>query len=615
MAAGTTPTRRATALFAAGSAIGAVICAFIAYRVAFSFFATYDDEGYFLVSLQEWLDRGQLYDGVYSEYGPAYFTFVGGLFGTLGLDLDLDTARVVTMLAWTLTSVLAGVALLRLTGNPAVALGGQLLAFLALFIVRQDPMYPGSWLALLLVAVLAAASFVGSARAAPALFAVGALVGTAALVKVNVGGFAAVAVAVALALTARPGGRGAWLQAGAGGLVVLVPFVVMASELGREEVARYAIVVALVIAAVVVAAQTPGASAVGRDGLLWLVAGIAAAAAVALGVVIARGTGVGGLIEGMIVQPLQHKDVINGRLTLPSSAYAWAAAGLVAAGVLRRLKPPSGDAALVAGAAARIAAGVLTWVMVAKMSTGDVGAFAPAAAFAWVAAMSPRKDAGPRESFVRLLVPLMAVLNLLQAYPVASNQFRLSALLLVIAGGVAVGDGLWQLARRYGARGALANAAVAAFALWAVFGPAGDQFGPAVRTYDDATRIDLPGATKVRTDTMDPQILRDVAAALERCSSFYGLPGMNSFYVWTGIEPPTGMNVGNWMFQFEAAQQREVRDELAAVPGLCILRNQSLVDLWANGRPVPRRPLLTWIERRFSPAADLGGGYELLVRR
>ena len=165
----------ATITFGIGSALGAIACGYVGYRIVFSSFATYDDEGYFLVSIQEWLDRGQLYDGVYSEYGPGYFTLVGGLFGALGGDVDHDTARLITLGIWLAVSVLAGLSLLRLTGNPLIALAGQLLAFVVLVIMHQDPMYPGAWLALVLIAIPAAVAFLLPTRPALGMFSIGAL--------------------------------------------------------------------------------------------------------------------------------------------------------------------------------------------------------------------------------------------------------------------------------------------------------------------------------------------------------------------------------------------------------------------------------------------------------
>src|SRR5688572_14814465 len=48
----------------------------IGYWMLFSHFAGYDDEGYILISAREYFARGQLYEQVYSQYGPAYYVLM-----------------------------------------------------------------------------------------------------------------------------------------------------------------------------------------------------------------------------------------------------------------------------------------------------------------------------------------------------------------------------------------------------------------------------------------------------------------------------------------------------------------------------------------------------------
>jgi hypothetical protein len=105
-----------------------------------------------------------------------------------------------------------------------------------------------------------------------------------------------------------------------------------------------------------------------------------------------------------------------------------------------------------------------------------------------------------------------------------------------------------------------------------------------------------------------------VAAINQDCSSFITYPGMTSFYLWTGQAPPVPLYAGVWMFVLDSAAQQSVVDQLTGVPRLCVVKDQSVIDFWAEGRPVPNRPLAEYIDAGFL-RSGLYGDYELLRRR
>jgi len=45
-----------------------------------------------------------------------------------------------------------------------------------------------------------------------------------------------------------------------------------------------------------------------------------------------------------------------------------------------------------------------------------------------------------------------------------------------------------------------------------------------------------------------------------------------------------------------------------------VIRDQAMLDFWAQDKPVPDRPLVGYIESDFAVAASFGE-YEVLVRR
>jgi hypothetical protein len=66
------------------------------------------------------------------------------------------------------------------------------------------------------------------------------------------------------------------------------------------------------------------------------------------------------------------------------------------------------------------------------------------------------------------------------------------------------------------------------------------------------------------------------------------------------------------MTLFDDAQQRQVVDETRSIEGLCLLRNELLVQGWTHGRPA-QGPLVSYLSRGFTPVIE-ASGYQLLQR-
>ena len=96
------------------------------------------------------------------------------------------------------------------------------------------------------------------------------------------------------------------------------------------------------------------------------------------------------------------------------------------------------------------------------------------------------------------------------------------------------------------------------------------------------------------------------------------MPGLNSLYLFTGAEPPTAMNVGDWMNLFTVEQQQELRDRFSrSPPPLCVVRERKVVSWWGRKRPGAGEsdlPLARYIEDEFL-TVDEYLGYELMVQR
>ena len=85
--------QRVSALLAV--AVVGVSVAALAY-FGFTRLDPHDDEGYVLVSLQQWLAGGPLYDLVQTQYGPGFYLVGGALFASPLFDLDHHGLRWIT---------------------------------------------------------------------------------------------------------------------------------------------------------------------------------------------------------------------------------------------------------------------------------------------------------------------------------------------------------------------------------------------------------------------------------------------------------------------------------------------------------------------------------------
>ena len=249
-----------------GFAALTVVTALIAHPRMFTGFHDYDDEGYMLTALKGFVNGGHLYDQVFSQYGPFYYEFWGGIFSLFGIGVTHDSGRTATMVAWVLAGLGFGLVTWRLTASVFLGWAAQVLSFNALEVLTNEPMHTYGLIALLLVAVVAASLFVGERESPYAMALLGAAVAALVLVKINVGFFAALSVALACALSYPLLWRRRWPRIGLELLFVAVPVLLMLSKLGEGWARHYAVHVAVSAAVVPLVMSVRSSNAYGQRG-------------------------------------------------------------------------------------------------------------------------------------------------------------------------------------------------------------------------------------------------------------------------------------------------------------------------------------------------------------
>jgi hypothetical protein len=574
----------------------------------FNGFHAYDDEGYYLANLRDYLAGHPLLSPYAQVYGPFFYEVLAGLFKLLGLSPDNDTGRLVTAVVWLMASAAGGLVALILSRNLLLGLAAELLTFVELSVLSNEPMSTYGMYALLLLGITAAAC-AGRVRPRASGAAIGAIVGALCLIKINVGAFAAIAVVFAWTGSLTHRWRRVLLPSMVGAITAL-PVLLTTSLLTTAWVFEFAIVVAFSAAAVGAGCLKAGPRLMVAPQARWIVAGGAVLAVACFGVALAGGTRPIDVWNGLVVAPLRFPQLFTFPISL-NAGYLLVAAVSFSAVLAFRLRPTIAVPATAAGLV-RVGVGLFTWLSILLLPSSI---FLLALPLAWVATQAPddegRDPVGP---YCRLLLPALAVLETLQAYPIAGSQLSIAALGLVPIGVITLGDGIRQL-RMIAGRGvtmkgvglvapAAAVLTTVVFLVFALTVTAGFKTG---------TPLGVRGAESVRLPAQRAAQVRQLVSAVNRdCSSFVTFPGMNSFYIWTAQDPPTPVRVEVWWLVLDSNQQQSLVQQLSSKPRMCVIKNQRMIEMWAAGRQVPRTPLVDFIDRRFVYGGSYGD-YELLV--
>jgi hypothetical protein len=638
---------RAARPLASMLAFGAVLLltALAGYWFLFSQFHYYDDTGFDTYSIRLFAQGHALYGEVFSPYGPFVYELWGGLFavlGKFGYSLSTDGAFLLTWVVWVTTSLLIGVTAKRLTGRLSLGIVAQVISFTVLSISANEPITPDLLVTTMQALIVAICAFGLRRWPEHTLGAVGALVGALLLSKINSGAFALVAVAYAAIATLPLLRRKAVLRWGSCAAMVLAGPLLMSKDLSWS--GRYALLGAAGGLAVVIAGwySDPAADdALREDESSWwtanLLRGLGLSVLAILGLIFVLGTSPRALFDTLIVDGSRQRLEDPMPAVLPGAVIWWAFAGvagaLVVGSPLARLGNEHTKPSLV-GASGRILAGLAIWsslVGARPFSIAPNAVFSLALPLAWVAALPcGRDDASTATRFLRLLVPALAVMNALFAYPVAGSQVWYGSVLFVLCGAVCVADGLYDL-RAWSARvapdkialaiGPITAILMATLALvWTV-----DFVVQPLRAYRATYRVDralpFPGATRLH---LEPEVASTftglVTDARAHCRTLISLPGLPSLNLWSGLPEPDGLSViGVWWKVLLPAQLNRALAGAEAAPGLCEVRSQRWIEAWNYKRPLPQIGLVRFLENDFLPVGRFGfselGYYELLVRK
>lgn len=605
-----------------------------AYFTVFTVWAGYDDEGTLLVTLQAFVDGDTLYRDVYSPYGPFYHEVFGAFFALSGIEVTNDASRSIVMVLWVATSFLFGIAAQRLTGRLSLGVTAMIAAFATLYVLPNEPMHPQVLCVLLLGIFVALAAYGPGRRPLWLGAAAGAAVGALFMTKPNLGVYAGAAVVLAAVIAVEPLRARRWLSWPVVGLVVVMPIVLVARDLDVAANRELVAVQTLAMAALAIAAWPLGRTAAERGSpapswLLGAAAGFAVAVAAILAAIVATGSSPADVYDGMVTEAMRVREVNPGELPMVPAVVDWAIVSVAAATLTVRLRSDRPGSPSLWPAAVRAAAGLAILFSITQISPLSLGPSAGnraslAAVLAWIAVVPPAGAVeAPYKRFLRVMLPALAVAEVLQVYPVPGSQVGIAALTFVPVGVLCLADAIasareWSAARggltleRFGS---IATAALVALASILAVNAIVRSIGNNATIYNDNFELPFEEATLLRVPEADATNYTRLVELLHehRCTDFIGYPNVNSLYLWSGIEPPAPTPPGAWIEALDSERQARVVRQLRRSPRPCAIRNEGLAGAWLGGQPLPDRPLVNYVNDEFRTVEVVGEVFEFML--
>lgn len=587
------------------------------YWLLFTTFMVYDDEGYVLLSLRNFSLHGALYDQVYTQYGPFPYLLYDALHRLLGFEFTNTTGRLITLVNWLGTAAVCAVLVGRQTRSALWSMFTLAGVFTYLWVMINEPVHPGGLIALLVaVGVLLGAEAWQAGR--PERFAMlTALIGVAlALTKINVGVFFLGASFLWLALNTAPARVArnlTWLAAiGCAALPVL-----LMSHLWSEDWVRiFALVFAGGTLGLLLACRQVAQPVVGFRAWGWFAGAGAIMTIFVAGLILMRGTTPGGLLHGVLLEPLRHPGVYNFAMNWRIGTTVLAVGLLALAAWATRSGWTARPAFRQAVAAGRLVAGACFLASPLTLISTSLAAWGMTYGItvAWLFVQPVRED--DDHGAVRGWVALALVFQFLHAYPVSGSQMNWGTYLFVPLlalglhdAGPVYADWLgrrWRLLRPAAAGLILTVSLVMVQKLWAIGQGRFESNDP---------RLELPGAEGIRLPADTVTALHVLNENLQaHAGMVFSLPGTYSVNLWTGHPTPTLANATHWFSLLNEEQQQAIIRQLDADPRAAVVLQKDVLDyLVATKFPV-EGPLHAWIKANFASVLAVDG-YDLWLRR
>lgn len=590
--------RRRTLAWALVFATTALILVVVGMWRMFAHFPGYDDEGYILFSLRNYLEHGGLYARVYSQYGPAFYAIHDGLHRLTGWEINHEFARWSTLILWFGTAVVSGGLAWRLGWSAGAAWLSGVTVFLFLHQFSEEAFHPGAMVVFLLPALLwSLLELEQRNRLVAAAMLAGAGTAILGLLKVNVGGLLAAALMVWVLLSRA--GRWRVVLAVVAGLGVAIGL--MHGLLDQSWVRIFLLVFVSGLIGLGVVSR-PGKSG-GRMEFAGYFAGAMVGAGVVLGVVAARGTSLAALWDGVILGPLRHAGNYSYAVDWRPGTTILALASLAAL-TLRQYWWRSGRSdraqTLLVGLRLLLLGLILAVVALLEVHRVIGVLFSYVIPWLWVWAV-PLTQSEPTDRSVRLRMLTVCVLlfQVLHAYPVGGIQICWGVFLVFpLLAAVLPETGRWLQERRL--RWVWL---VQVLPVLVVAGKLGWVAHDYHASYFNKVAVSLPGVGGLRLserEALAHHVL--VLNSALHADRLFSLPGMFSYNLWSDVPAPTLRNTTLWYSLLTREEQLAIIEALERSRRPALVVDAALVQILQTSGTPPTGPLHRYLLTHFQPA-------------
>ena len=589
-------------------AIGLIIAGLVAvfaFGRLFTTFMPWDDEGYFLMAYRDFLSGHVLYDQVFAPYGPLAFFGAGLLARFNAANVTHDAVRWIMLPAWVAIAALFAGTVWRWTGRFAVSLSVFILAGLHLQGLAKGVGHPQLWtLAASAVLLWLGCDWASQPGKEWRAFWTGLVAAAILLVKINIGMFSIIGIALVLSLHVA-----GWLRSAFSGLLILAAGalgIMLYFSTPSHSEKLFAGVYLASLGTIVVAAMSLSAARRIRPACLpWLAAGFGVCLCVGIGVTLGLGTTPLALFDKLILAPLHlaktyHYPFGAGKASLLMSLIGFGAAMIVFSWCRLFLESPVWLGAL------KIAAGA---ALLFESWLDDGLALNGSLSFLLLLIVDIPTMSDP-VYFNRLLLALLSALLSLQLYPMAGEQADWAALLPMTAMAVLLADGTNILAReaqigrlpRVSTLGSRTAGSLLACVLLLSMGGNALQ---SLRQWQGEQPVNLPGARWLHLPTAEADVLTTTVSQLARnCQSVLMMPGLYSLSLWSGVPPFESKRFNSWTFMWPEDVQKHEMHDIRQNSRNCVLVDENAYKFFREfAISKGTDELLTEIRQTMSPIA------------
>ena len=594
----------------------AAVLGLAGHGLLFSKFMEYDDEGYVLISLRNFALQGNLYDQVYSQYGPFPYLLYDSLHRLFGFAFDNVSGRWITLINWLGTAGACAALVYRTSRSVPWAVFTLGTTFTHLWVMIHEPVHPGG----LITFIVALGTWLGAeAWRAQQFWRFAVVAGSACaallLTKINVGVFYFGAVVTWLAVNSAPASRARTLTWVVALGCTALPFGLMAGLFSASWVRILAIVFTTGMLGTLLAVRQSCLPTLKARHWLQLAGVMAAVIGILVAVTLLRGTSLVGLAKGVVLDPLKHPGVYFFPVRWPTGAGLAALISVSAVAAVTMFggwQNPLLRAAVVAG---RVTAGVFCVASMLELIPWTLAEFGLSygLSLAWCFAIPLTADRSA--AAVRSWVALVFIFQALQVYPVAGSQLNWGTFLWIPL----LAQGLHEVSTLYREGSPrfifwIRHVVVTMFVGITLFATtrlvrAGSQ------SHGQAPPLGLAGAESLRLQNDVTYALRILVENIRAHGDLlFSFPGMYSANFWTGLPTPTLANATHWFSLLSAGQQQDIIDQLARHPKAVMLVQRDVLKYLDRHGFKTEGPLHDWLMSHFEMSLSLGG-YELWVHR